>query len=42
MPETAGFAHIYGNFEGLHSGFVTYSEGVNDDINKILWTELVS
>jgi len=39
-PRPRGFAHIYGNFEGLHSGFVTYSEGVNDDINKILWTEL--
>ncbi len=39
-PRPQGFAHIYHRFEGLHSGFVTYSEGVNDDVNKVLWTEL--
>jgi len=39
-PRPQGFAHIYKHFEGLHSGFVTYSEGVNDDVNKVLWTEL--
>ncbi|NYF80064.1 hypothetical protein [Granulicella arctica] len=39
-PRPLGFAHIYQHFEGLHSGFITYSEGVNDDVNKILWTEL--
>lgn len=39
-PRPREFTHIYRHFEGLNSGFVTYSEGVNDDINKILWTEL--
>jgi len=39
-PRPQGFAHIYKHFEELHSGFVTYSEGVNDDVNKVLWTEL--
>jgi hypothetical protein len=39
-PRPAAFAHIYRRFEPLHSGFVTYSEGVNDDVNKILFTQL--
>src|ERR1022692_4569075 len=30
---------IYRHFAKLHAGFVTYSEGVNDDVNKMLWTE---
>lgn len=28
---------IYRHFASLHEGFVTYSEGVNDDVNKMLW-----
>ena len=39
-PRPQEFAHIYRHFEGLQKGFVTYSEGVNDDVNKVLWTEL--
>lgn len=39
-PRPREFTHIYRHFEGLNSGFVTYSEGINDDVNKILWTEL--
>jgi hypothetical protein len=30
---------IYKHFEGLQDGFVAYSEGVNDDVNKFLWTQ---
>ncbi|WP_446741724.1 hypothetical protein [Silvibacterium acidisoli] len=36
MEET----NIYRTFAGLHSGFVTYSEGVNDDVNKVIWDQL--
>jgi hypothetical protein len=39
-PRPDAFAQIYRHFEGLHSGFITYSEGVNDDVNKMLWSEL--
>lgn len=39
-PRPKEFAQIYRHFEKLHSGFVTYSEGINDDVNKVLWTEL--
>jgi len=39
-PRPAGFSDIYHHFQQLHSGFVTYSEGVNDDVNKILWSQL--
>lgn len=31
---------IYRHFASLHTGFVAYSEGVNDDVNKFLWTRL--
>jgi hypothetical protein len=39
-PRPAAFDSIYHHFESLHSGFVTYSEGVNDDVNKIVWSQL--
>ena len=39
-PRPAAFEAIYHHFESLHSGFVTYSEGVNDDVNKIVWSQL--
>jgi hypothetical protein len=37
-PRPEDEAAIYRHFAALHTGFVTYSEGVNDDVNKILWT----
>jgi len=36
-PEDEGL--IYRHFAPLHAGFVTYSEGVNDDVNKMLWSQ---
>jgi hypothetical protein len=39
-PRPAAFTSIYKHFAPLHTGFVTYSEGVNDDVNKIVWTQL--
>lgn len=36
QDETAIFRHL----SPLTNGFVTYSEGVNDDVNKVLWTRL--
>jgi hypothetical protein len=31
---------IYRHYSVLHDGFITYSEGVNDDVNKFIWTQL--
>jgi hypothetical protein len=36
-PRPAGFEHIYKHFYPYNNGFIVYSEGVNDDINKVLW-----
>lgn len=36
-PRPAGFQHIYRHFRSLNSGFIVYSEGINDDVNKVLW-----
>ena len=37
-PRPRDQALIYQHFRSLHAGFITYSEGVNDDVNKFLWT----
>jgi hypothetical protein len=39
-PRPQAFRAIYRHFAALHTGFVTYSEGVNDDVNKFLWSQL--
>ena len=39
-PRPSAFAAIYRHFSALQTGFITYSEGVNDDVNKILWSQL--
>jgi hypothetical protein len=39
-PRPKAFAEIYRHYASLNSGFVTYSEGVNDDVNKMLWSQL--
>ena len=30
-------AHIFRNYSRYSLGFITYSEGVNDDLNKVVW-----
>jgi hypothetical protein len=35
-----GTAHIHNLLAPLSSGFITYSDGVNDDVNKIVWTAM--
>lgn len=39
-PRPEQFAHIYRHFAPQNSGFMLYSEGVNDDVNKFLWASL--
>ncbi len=39
-PRPAAFLQIYHRFQSLHTGFITYSEGVNDDVNKMLFSQL--
>jgi hypothetical protein len=39
-PLPAAQARIFRHFAPDVQGFVTYSEGVNDDVNKFIWTAL--
>ena len=39
-PRPLAQAHIVRHFVGDYDGFVTYSEGVTDDVNKMLWSQL--
>lgn len=39
-PRPAAYAHIFARFAPLTAGFITYSEGVNDDFNQFLWFRL--
>jgi hypothetical protein len=39
-PRPAAFTRIFGRQAALSQGFVTYSEGVNDDVNQLLWFQL--
>lgn len=39
-PRPAGTAHIHNLFAPLADGFVSYSDGCHDDLNKMIWTAL--
>jgi len=39
-PRPLGQAAIFRHFAALNTGAVTYSEGVNDDVNMTLWFQL--
>jgi hypothetical protein len=39
-PRPRGTAHIHNLLAPLSSGFITYSDGVNDDVNKIVWNAM--
>jgi len=39
-PRPLAEAHIVRHFAHDYDGFVTYSEGVTDDVNKMLWSQL--
>ena len=39
-PRPTQMAHICNLYKNLAQGFVTYSEGVNDDVNKFVWSAL--
>ena len=39
-PRPRAYAHIFRHFAPLSVGFVTYSEGLNDDFNQFLWFRL--
>ncbi len=40
IPRPTQMALIFNLFTQFGNGFVTYSEGVNDDVNKIVWSQL--
>lgn len=39
-PRPRGQARIHNLFDEYCDGFVTYSDGVGDDVNKVVWTAL--
>jgi len=39
-PRPIGTAHIHNLFAPLAQGFVSYSDGCHDDLNKMIWTSL--
>ncbi|HWY86106.1 MAG TPA: hypothetical protein VNX28_05250 [Gemmataceae bacterium] len=39
-PRPLGQAHIFRLLQKDTNGFITYSEGCNDDVNKIVWSAL--
>lgn len=39
-PRPLGFARIFRLLQPYTIGFITYSEGCNDDVNKIVWSAL--
>jgi len=39
-PRPKGHARIHNLFDEYADGFVTYSDGVGDDVNKFVWTAL--
>jgi hypothetical protein len=39
-PRPLGFAHVFRRLQPYAQGFITYSEGCNDDVNKIVWSAL--
>jgi len=39
-PRPRAYAKIFRNIDELSVGFISYSEGCNDDLNKVLWSGL--
>jgi hypothetical protein len=39
-PRPRAFASIFRENQDLSVGFITYSEGCNDDVNKVVWSSL--
>ncbi|MHC4212588.1 MAG: hypothetical protein ACYSWP_04350, partial [Planctomycetota bacterium] len=39
-PRPREMAHIHNIYAPLTDGFITYSDGVNDDLNKFVWSAL--
>lgn len=39
-PRPAEYAAIFGRFSDYTNGFISYSDGVHDDVNKTIWSAL--
>ncbi len=39
-PRPAEFAAIHNRYAGYTDGFISYSDGVHDDVNKTIWSAL--
>ncbi len=39
-PQPAYYAKIHNRFAPLTDGFLSYSDGVHDDVNKVIWSQM--
>jgi hypothetical protein len=39
-PQPAYYAKIHNQFAPLTDGFLSYSDGVHDDVNKVIWSQM--
>ncbi len=39
-PRPVQYAYIHNWFQPLCDGFITYSDGVHDDVNKVIWSAM--
>lgn len=39
-PQPAYYAKVHNRFAPLTDGFLSYSDGVHDDINKVIWSQM--
>lgn len=39
-PRAADYARIHNRYAASSDGFITYSDGVHDDVNKVVWSAL--
>lgn len=39
-PRPAEFALVHNRYAALSDGFISYSDGVHDDVNKVIWSAL--
>jgi len=37
-PRPAEYARIHNHFAPLSDGFISYSDGIHDDVNKVIWS----
>src|SRR5690606_28476031 len=39
-PQPLYYAEIHNNYAPFTDGFISYSDGVHDDVNKVVWSQM--